>query len=225
MDPTTFKQEDIDRIIYVKTLYRAAYADFITALWQRPTVASMMLTALDKCTFVSGGSFSTFFLGEDNSERDIDFYFTTANDCNAFKKVIEHRLVMWEASNQYGNASSISDEPNAWTLRGTNFQLVTNDHLIGAPDIVRRSFDLEHCKPYYDPSTDKLYVSPLQLLLIKNKWLVKNIDALKGGFINHPVKDFRIAKYENRGWTPAPDSFYNDVLQPSKRGSKSTSSI
>ena len=54
---------------------------------------------------------------------------------------------------------------NAITL-ADNVQIITFNY--GIPDIIRKDFDFEHCKPYYESFTDRLFMSREQYDLNMN---------------------------------------------------------
>ena len=64
----------------------------------------------------------------------------------------------------------------------------------GNPQEVIRTFDMEHCKIYYDVGADTLTISPAQLYLVKNKKMIFEESKARN-------PEERKQKYLSRGWT------------------------
>ena len=143
--------------------------------------------------FISGGCIGSLLRGE--LVNDYDVYFYT-------QKVGDRIVKLYTEDSSYTSYVKLAEAPyrdlqvgdkiiteNAVTLKN-GLQLITKHY--GEPDVIRNTFDFEHCKPYYYPKTDKLYISPKQYILNMTKKL-----KLTGP----DVIAYREQKFIDRGWT------------------------
>jgi hypothetical protein len=146
----------------------------------------------DKC-IVSGGISASLFHNEEYN--DVDMYFKTHKDINEFHHQMQSKNLWddiqdvdpnYEMSNTKVANKVVTD--NAYSFK-SKMQLI-----VMAPfQDAHKSFDFVHALPYYDIATDKYYISKIQYECIKGKKLV--------GIENAIVKDKRIVKFKERGWT------------------------
>ena len=146
--------------------------------------------------FVSGGCIGSLIRGE--IPKDYDIYFCD----ESFAKPI---ISLYTEDPSYQNEVAVVEEKyrdaitnvngmciteNAVTLKN-GLQLITKHY--GEPEVIRDTFDFVHCKPYYFPKTDKLYISEEQYdLNIDKKLKVNN---------TYNLTTHREFKFKERGWT------------------------
>jgi hypothetical protein len=145
--------------------------------------------------FVTGGCIGSLLRNE--VPNDYDVYFLTEGAVNLISNLYKHDEsykneveVYDEKYREYNGVDGRLITENAITLKN-KIQLITKHY--GSPDAVRKTFDFVHCMPYFDPVTDKLYISRQQYdLCVNKKLLVNNIDN---------VTPHRKNKFFERGWT------------------------
>jgi len=145
---------------------------------------------------ITGGCIQSLFHNE--SVNDIDVY---AKGPKAIAEIQSYLITsknnIIKSSTGYDLDSDTSAKPKPHLLITTNAITLTNDvqfiHLDTA-EACRQKFDFIHCMPYYDLLTQKLHISETQFRVISSKKLIANI---KG----EDVKDFRIKKYLEKGWS------------------------
>ena len=152
--------------------------------------------ALDHDYFVSGGCIGSLLRKE--VPNDYDVYFITEKAgkvvANVYTNDLSYQNEVELVNENYRDASNLPDgrliTENAITLK-TKVQLITKHY--GTPEEIRATFDFVHCKPYYYPWEDKLYISKEQFLLNVGKHLkVNNNDTVTPGRLN---------KFLNKGWS------------------------
>lgn len=145
--------------------------------------------------FVSGGCIGSLLRAE--IPKDYDVYFvneTVANDVVNLYKSDEYKNEIEVIEEKYRdvvtNQNGLCITENAMTLKN-KVQVILKHY--GTPEVVRATFDYVHCLPYYDPYTDKLYISRIQYDCCVNKKLIPNNG-------NTP-EQWRTEKFKNRGYT------------------------
>jgi hypothetical protein len=160
----------------------------------------MLLADLPSDTFpyfkdciLTGGCFASLFHGDEPNDWDVylrdtktamQFEMFTMSDTstlNTVKDVNPNYMVDVKVSGKVITANAITFN--------NSLQVITNtdkDH--------RLAFDFIHCMPYFEMSTQKLYISRAQYDAIKNKHLIKN------DTYSHALSQKRINKFLERGW-------------------------
>jgi hypothetical protein len=144
--------------------------------------------------FISGGCIASLLQGEE--PNDFDVYFRSIGIQKAVLDFVKmnHADEIEDYSVKYrdANAATLGKviTENATTMKN-KIQFITRKS--GTPEEVRESFDFVHCTPWYDVSTNMLYISREQYdLCVTKKLKVKNAGSLKG---------YRTQKFINRGYT------------------------
>jgi hypothetical protein len=184
---------DVNKINRIKTYLRMKYESFCIDLKAEAALSNLSLEGIDlkSGTFISGGAIASLLL--DESVNDFDVYFTDNNSMKYFNSLVNNSVtnLVKEINAEYHGAkiNGLMITSNAITLKN-NFQLITKT--CGEPKDVTSTFDYEHCRAYYIPAEDKLFISPLTYNCIMNKKLViHNKEALHN----------REQKFIDRGWS------------------------
>lgn len=185
---------DVDLIGKVKKHLKWKYISMINDIRAEIALMGGDVEGLDLIngTFISGGSIVSLLLNE--PVNDYDMYFTNETTMNFFTDWVtaktNNKMVQDVNANYDGfllKGKVIT--PNAITLTN-KFQMITV--LCGEPKIVTDTFDYEHCRAFYVPAEDKLFISPNTYTCIMNKKLVKHGPERK-----HSRED----KFIKRGWS------------------------
>lgn len=156
-----------------------------------PSIAKFII---QNCV-VSGGISASVYHNE--TINDVDVYLKSNEQLVAFNKlkdlmgkrflnVVKDVNKNYSSTNTTVNGKVITS--NAITFYN-DIQVVT---LIDATSIPS-TFDFLHCRPVYDISEDKYYISPAQLASIKQKALVRNLPM-------QTTQIWRVDKFLQRGW-------------------------
>jgi hypothetical protein len=155
-----------------------------------PALANFIRTS---CV-VSGGISASVYHKE--KINDIDLYCKTQEDLDKLNELRQIHAKKFNAMvkdiNPNYNGVIVNGKlitSNAITLYN-DLQLIT---MMNATQI-ESSFDYLHCRPYYDISENKYYISQKQLNVISNKKLIVNNQH------STPAKH-REEKFLKRGWT------------------------
>lgn len=185
---------DVDKINLVKKYLKLKYESFCLDLMAESALSGSKLenVSLTSGTYIAGGAIASLLLNE--PVNDFDVYFTDDNTCKYFNNLVNNSvegLVKDINENYFGTLiKGKVITSNAITLKN-NFQLITK--LSGEPKHVTSTFDFEHCRAYYVPAEDKLFISPLTYNCIMNrKLMVHNKDTYSTNRLN---------KFRDRGWT------------------------
>jgi hypothetical protein len=178
-----FTEEQTKEIVEMKSHVKAVLEQHFYPIINE-SVASF------KNFFVSGGCFASLL--QDKTPQDYDLYCLSKVDGDAFKDyLLNDGLKHVESVNpSYGGALLVDGKlvtGNAITMN-YGIQFITRDIGVDARD----QFDYEHCMPFYELGSDKLYISELQYYLCKNK-LLKLREGMKSD-------DKREKKFLNRGY-------------------------
>lgn len=153
--------------------------------------------ASDDAFFVSGGCIGSLLRGE--KVNDYDVYFVTEGKArNLLRLYHEDPSYMNQVETYNEKYRDVPGHPqgkliteNATTLKN-GIQLITKHY--GFPDSIRKTFDFVHCKPYYVPSEDKLYISREQFdLNMFKKLKINNVECFS-------TEKNRSVKFLERGW-------------------------
>ena len=142
--------------------------------------------------YVTGGCIASLLQGE--KPKDIDVYSRTIKHGTELKTLLINNLLpfVMDVNPAYGptlvNGKLVTN--NAITLKGNIQFIVRPEDMKGD---ARAFFDFEHCRPVYSIIEDKLYISPLQYHLCKNKLLLKRIE-------NTGIEPDRTKKFLDRGY-------------------------
>lgn len=155
-------------------------------------VNEKVVDELQSGTFISGGCIASLLLNE--PVNDYDMYFTNETSMNFFKEWVTTKTNNKMVKDVNGNYDGFILKgkvitPNAITL-SNKFQMITV--LYGEPKTVTDTFDYEHCRAFYIPSDNKLFISPSTYNCIMNKKLVK-----RGPERKYSRED----KFIKRGWS------------------------
>jgi hypothetical protein len=124
--------------------------------------------------FVTGGCIGSLIRGEE--PNDIDVFFHSEVVAETYKRIIMASK-MDEVKDMSAYGVDVDDDPekcitkNAITMLN-GIQYITA--FTGTPNEVRSAFDFVHCTPYYDPSKDSLFISPIAYHACLNKILIVN---------------------------------------------------
>lgn len=179
MDITNFGQLEITNILSAKAKIRLKMAYF----------QKFFKNYLDDM-FLSGGAIASLLQAQE--PKDWDVYFKTQSTQNVvldhFKIEQEDEIADYDEKYRDFGGNKIVTE-NATTLKN-GIQLITKHN--GQPQDIRSTFDFVHCMPYYELSSDTLYISREQYDLCVGKILK----------INNPkaVTRWRQSKFEERGY-------------------------
>jgi len=174
-------------LLNVKLKLKQVFGRIETTAWGRYVMSH------SRNLYLTGSSIGDLIRGD--TPKDWDIYFRNERVARDIRTTIVNKYqndILDKSSSQYNtlnNDKLITN--NAITMIG-NIQLITV--VTGEPEDVRAEFDYLHCKPYYDPNTEKLYISERQYYACVNKLLVPN-PTRKG-----PLKDFRRDKFLARGF-------------------------
>ena len=150
---------------------------------------------LAKGWYISGGAIVSLLQG--NLPNDYDVYFESDDWSHFYSDMVQRKSNdhLIADMNTYANLQVEGKviTANAITLNN-KFQLITK--VSGPPTEVIKSFDYEHCRAYYIPSTHVLYMTQSTYNCIMRKQLVKNN-------INPIAKYSRESKFLNKGWKVA----------------------
>jgi hypothetical protein len=184
---------DVNKINQIKTYLKLKYESFCLDLKAESALSGKNLDHVDlkAGTFISGGAIVSLLL--DEPVNDFDVYFTDNNSMKYFNSLVNNSVtnLVKEINAEYHGAkiNGLMITSNAITLKN-NFQLITKT--CGEPKDVTSTFDYEHCRAYYIPAEDKLFISPLTYNCIMNRKLViHNKEALHN----------REQKFIDRGWS------------------------
>lgn len=146
--------------------------------------------------FVTGGCIGSLIRGETPNDYDIYFKDIIYADpvVRLYTQDDSYKNEVADVNDKYADAKNFGVDgkvitSNAITLKN-GLQLITK--IYGDPKTVCDTFDFVHCRPYYDPAEDKLYISHEQYML-NVKRILKTNNASN-------VKEYRIQKFMNRGW-------------------------
>ena len=132
-------------------------------------------------SYIAGGAIASLVLNE--IPNDLDIYFYDKEQC---KKVIAY-------FRKYHNDRCLKFSDNALLV-------YPNIHFIfkfyGKPRNTIRRFDFLHCRAFYEPNTDKLFIAQHAMHYIRNKKLMY-IQEFK---IDH-YNVYRLMKFLEKGWT------------------------
>jgi hypothetical protein len=143
---------------------------------------------------LTGGCFASLFQGE--SPKDWDVYLRDIDTAQSFDGMVMGDVSMMalvkDVNPAYRVATKVRSKvitENAVTFKN-QLQVITNNDKTG-----RLTFDFIHCMPYFDMSTQKMFISRAQYDCIKRKKLVKNPAHTR------PLGEHRVEKFISRGWT------------------------
>jgi hypothetical protein len=181
-----FTEQEIKHIKMVKSTIQEYINIIRTTEWWNGNFANDM--------YLTGGAIASII--QDERPKDWDFY------CKDIKT--NDSLKHWLQTIGHDNIADVDEKYKEF--QGQNGKMITanaitmdNDAsfitmLVGKPKDVRKTFDYIHCLPYYDLSTDTLYISKLQYDCCKNKLLVVSNEK--------SVKIYRESKFLERGYKP-----------------------
>ena len=141
--------------------------------------------------FLSGGAIESLLQAQE--PKDWDVYFKTQSTQNVvldhFKIEQENEIADYDEKYRDLTSGNKIVTENATTLKN-GIQLITKHN--GQPQDIRSTFDFVHCMPYYELSSDILFISREQYDLCVGKILK----------INNPktVTSWRQSKFEQRGY-------------------------
>ena len=148
--------------------------------------------------YVTGGCIGSLIRNEKPKDYDVycrdQFFFMKLKSLLENDPLFSDMVEETEESYRDVKAGGKLFTENAITLKG-DVQLICKH--FGEPKEVRDTFDFVHCTPYYEIGNDKLYISPLQIQLIKEKQLMINN---KDNVTLH-----RISKFLDRGYKSTPE--------------------
>ena len=192
IDIMQFEQEEIEHIQLTKAILRSRIYNFHTTICDNidvPNVATGW--------FVSGGCIASLLQNE--KPKDFDVYFKNS-------QMAQPVLDLFLTNPFYNEQIADIDEnyrdvtpnvngkcitENAISLK-SGVQMITKHY--GMPDEIRKTFDFVHCMPYYDPYSDKLYISKQQYICCTQKKLIRNM--------KHEIGQYdRSGKFIERGYT------------------------
>ena len=140
---------------------------------------------------VSGGCSASIFHSQE--PNDYDLYFKSQEALDELKIFLDKtrtRNLVKDVNPNYLNTIVAGKLITAQAVTLFNdIQLIT----MGTIDMID-TFDFIHCKPFYDLSENKYYISKKQYSAIKEKTLIINSST------NKPVEAWRLHKYKERGW-------------------------
>lgn len=143
---------------------------------------------------LSGGAIASLYNGE--TPKDWDLWARNAEHIVTIQKEIEKKdfsnVVTDDAGSEYEGLKSGLQKGKFVTRNAITLANKIQFILLDDVETARQKFDFIHCKPYYDISDDKLYISKSQFSAIRFKQLI----------VNNPdtVTKQRIDKFRNRGW-------------------------
>jgi hypothetical protein len=149
-------------------------------------------------TIISGGFLSDmiwrFFIGSPDKSHNTDIDFFIYGDKLNMKSLKQHPDY-YLSSKDYGQiidfASYYHNEKFSPETQWGELNVIVTEKK--DPFEIVSKFDFEHCKPFWSNQDNKLYISPEQLDLIKNKRLY---------WSDIEPSEERMQKYIARGWTP-----------------------
>jgi hypothetical protein len=182
-----FNSKEAEHILHVKEILKVKLNDFNLTIGK-------LHNNFTRSYFVTGGCIGSLLRNE--LPKDYDIYFFNKFKADAVinlytndKSYMDQVAVAEDEYREVKIGQMVITE-NATTLKN-GLQLITKNY--GEPQDIRKTFDLVHCLPYYDPRDDKLYISREQYDLNMNKKLKTNGQNF--------VEKWRIAKYIERGFT------------------------
>lgn len=185
-----FSENDRTKILKLKSSIASYYS------LQMKKIGDRQLESLfySNCV-ITGGMISSIF--HDEAVADIDLYARSGKSLTLIKDYIINTNKNIKSVDMY-ELDSDGNKKNTGMARPLvteNAVTLTNDVqfiYMGTWDECKAKFDFVHCLPYYDITTQKLYISESQFNSIKNKQLIPT------GLVE--LKDKRIEKYTKRGW-------------------------
>lgn len=189
---STFSQSEKTEILRLKSSLSSYYN------LQMKKIGDNFLTSkfFSKC-IITGGCIASLYHNE--PVNDIDVY---AVDIKSLKEIKEHIILSNSDMIKDYKKYEIEDDTNAKTnakMITDNAVTLTNDVqfvYLGTAGECRPKFDFIHCMPWFEIATQRLHISKTQYESIKHKRLVLN-----PSFEREAIKDRRIKKYQDRGWT------------------------
>lgn len=174
-----------------KTLKAEVRAQLVTALSQLPE--RLQKFALGRC-ILSGGCFASVMHGE--KVNDLDLWCADDADIPEMERLLQTYTEQESGSMPVENPAYMDQfvdgkivTANAVTLKN-RLQFVKLSKFSTA----KQSFDFEHCRISYSPSTHILYMSKNQYESIRTKKLVKTDTQIL-------LTERRLAKFYSRGWS------------------------
>ena len=161
-----FKDSEKEQILWMKENIKKNLEEFNMTIGK--------LGVLDHATyFVSGGCFASMLQGE--IPKDFDIYFYSEQQAkpiiNLFTKDPSYMNEVEDVNELYRDALGVDGKmitENAITLKN-KLQLITKHY--GTAEEIRSTFDYVHCMPFYEPWSDRLYISHTQYDCCVNKIL------------------------------------------------------
>lgn len=188
----TFTQSDKTKILRLKSAVSSYYN------LQMKKIGDNFLTSkfFSHC-IITGGCIASLYHNE--PVNDIDVY---AVDTKSLKEIKDHIILGNSDMIKDYKKYELEDDANSKTkakMVTDNAVTLTNDVqfvYLGTASECRPKFDFIHCMPWFEIATQRLYISKAQFDAIQNKQLVLN-----PSFEREAIKDRRVKKYQDRGWT------------------------
>lgn len=153
--------------------------------------ADLVNFIMENCVVSGGCSASIFHAQEPN---DYDLYFKTQEALDKFNATFIANKKIYNIVKDV-NLNYMNTTVNGKLITAQVVTLFNDIQLItmGTIDMIH-TFDFVHCKPFYDLSENRYFISKKQYDSIKHKRLIVNPSADK------PAEVWRLQKYKDRGW-------------------------
>ena len=185
---STFTQSDKTKILKLKSSVSSYYN------LQMKKIGDNFLTSkfFTHC-IITGGCIASLYHNE--PVNDIDVYAITPR---SLKDIKDHILASDSSIIKNFKNYELNTVDDTKKMVTDNAVTLTNDVqfiYMGTAGECRTKFDFIHCMPWFEISSQRLYISKSQFDAIHNKQLVLN-----PSFEREAIKDRRIKKYQERGW-------------------------